>query len=50
MDGYLTKPSRPRELDDVLENYLARRAQELVTAGRRKAATQPGDHEKIESA
>jgi two-component system, sensor histidine kinase and response regulator len=36
MDGYLTKPIRPRELDDVLENYLALRAQELVTAGSAK--------------
>jgi CheY-like chemotaxis protein len=35
MDGYLTKPIRPRELDDVLESYLARRA-ELVTAGAQK--------------
>jgi DNA-binding response OmpR family regulator len=36
MDGYLTKPIPPRELDDVLENYLARRAQELVTIGSAK--------------
>jgi CheY-like chemotaxis protein len=33
MDGYLTKPIRPRELDDLLESYLARRAAERVTAG-----------------
>jgi two-component system, sensor histidine kinase and response regulator len=34
MDGYLTKPIRPRELDDVLESYLARRAEKkLDTAG-----------------
>ena len=25
MDGYLTKPIRPQELDDVLENYLKNR-------------------------
>ena len=30
MDGYLTKPIRPRELDDVLESYLARRAEKKV--------------------
>jgi CheY-like chemotaxis protein len=33
MDGYLTKPILPRELDDVLEKYLARRAEESVTTG-----------------
>jgi signal transduction histidine kinase/CheY-like chemotaxis protein/uncharacterized membrane protein affecting hemolysin expression len=26
MDGYLTKPIRPQELDEVLESYLARRS------------------------
>jgi two-component system, sensor histidine kinase and response regulator len=26
MDAYLTKPIKPRELDDLLETYLARRA------------------------
>ena len=26
MDGYLTKPIRPQELDDVLEDYIGRRA------------------------
>jgi CheY-like chemotaxis protein len=25
MDGYLSKPIRPQELDDVLENYLKNR-------------------------
>jgi hypothetical protein len=25
MDGYLTKPIRPQELDDVLEDYMGRR-------------------------
>ena len=25
MDGYLSKPIRPKELDDVLENYLKNR-------------------------
>lgn len=25
MDGYLTKPIRPQELDDVLEDYIGRR-------------------------
>jgi signal transduction histidine kinase/CheY-like chemotaxis protein len=33
MDGYLTKPIRPRELDDVLGIYLARRAEKLAMAG-----------------
>jgi two-component system sensor histidine kinase/response regulator len=27
MDGYLTKPIRPQELDQLLETYLARRAE-----------------------
>ncbi|HEY6945668.1 MAG TPA: response regulator [Candidatus Acidoferrum sp.] len=36
MNGYLTKPIRPRELDDVLENCLARRAEQLVTTGGNK--------------
>lgn len=36
MDGYLAKPIRPRELDNVLERCLASRAQELVTAGSNK--------------
>jgi two-component system sensor histidine kinase/response regulator len=31
MDGYLTKPIRPQELDEVLENYVAKRL-EAVTA------------------
>lgn len=37
MDGYLTKPIpiRPRELHDLLESYLARRA-EIVLAGSNK--------------
>ena len=26
MDGYLTKPLRPQELDQMLENYLRRAA------------------------
>jgi DNA-binding response OmpR family regulator len=33
MDGYLTKPIKPRELDDLLESYLARRVAERPTAG-----------------
>ena len=33
MDGYLTKPIMPRELDDLLESYLVRRAEEPVAAG-----------------
>ncbi|HKW63969.1 MAG TPA: response regulator [Candidatus Acidoferrum sp.] len=33
MDGYLTKPIRPRELDEVLEGYLVQRAEKLATAG-----------------
>jgi PAS domain S-box-containing protein len=36
MDGYLTKPIRPRELDDVLESLLARRAEQPATAGPNK--------------
>jgi signal transduction histidine kinase/DNA-binding response OmpR family regulator len=31
MDGYLTKPIRPQELDDILEDYLARRLASLST-------------------
>ena len=27
MDGYLTKPIRPQQLDELLEKYLARRAE-----------------------
>jgi len=27
MDGYLSKPIRPQELDNLLEKYLARRAE-----------------------
>jgi two-component system sensor histidine kinase/response regulator len=27
MDGYLTKPIRPQELDQLLETYVARRAE-----------------------
>ena len=26
MDGYLTKPIRPQELDEILENYVNRRS------------------------
>jgi CheY-like chemotaxis protein len=32
MDGYLTKPIRPQELDDVLEDYVGRRADALQAA------------------
>jgi PAS domain S-box-containing protein len=32
MDGYLTKPIRPQELDDVLEEYVGRRADALLAA------------------
>ena len=32
MDGYLTKPIRPQELDDVLEDYIGRRAAAMVAA------------------
>jgi len=31
MDGYLTKPIKPRELDDLLESYLAHRVAEGPT-------------------
>jgi DNA-binding response OmpR family regulator len=27
MDGYLTKPIRPQELDELLESYLTRRTE-----------------------
>jgi CheY-like chemotaxis protein len=37
MDGYLTKPIRPRELDDILENFLARRVEQPATAGPNKS-------------
>jgi two-component system, sensor histidine kinase and response regulator len=39
MDGYLTKPIRPQELDEILEGYLARRSAPTKTeeiAGQRK--------------
>jgi two-component system, sensor histidine kinase and response regulator len=38
MDGYLTKPIRPQDLDDILESYLARRgsAPALETADQHK--------------
>jgi signal transduction histidine kinase/DNA-binding response OmpR family regulator len=39
MDGYLSKPIRPRELDAILESYLAQRTgatNTLETAGRSK--------------
>jgi two-component system sensor histidine kinase/response regulator len=39
MDGYLAKPIRPQELDEILESYVARRmeaANALETAGRSK--------------
>ena len=32
MDGYLTKPIRPQELDDVLEDYIGRRAGATLSA------------------
>ncbi len=31
MDGYLSKPIRPQELDEVLQDYLARRAESVET-------------------
>jgi CheY-like chemotaxis protein len=31
MDGYLTKPIRPQELDELLEDYLVRRAETTET-------------------
>jgi len=33
MDGYLTKPIRPRELDDLLESCLKHRAEEVTASG-----------------
>jgi two-component system, sensor histidine kinase and response regulator len=38
MDGYLTKPIRPQELDEILEDYVARRAaaHPIEMAGQRK--------------
>ena len=39
MDGYITKPIRPQELDEILEGYLARRSAPTKTeeiAGQRK--------------
>jgi signal transduction histidine kinase/CheY-like chemotaxis protein len=30
MDGYLTKPIRPPELDEILEGYLARRSEAVI--------------------
>jgi len=34
MDGYLSKPIRPQELDEVLQDYLARRAESAETPER----------------
>jgi DNA-binding response OmpR family regulator len=34
MDGYLAKPIRPQELDEVLQEYLARRNNAAQTAER----------------
>jgi two-component system sensor histidine kinase/response regulator len=31
MDGYLTKPVRPQELDDLLQSYMARRMEATRT-------------------
>ncbi len=31
MDAYLSKPIRPQELDEVLQKYLARRAESAET-------------------
>jgi two-component system sensor histidine kinase/response regulator len=31
MDGYLSKPIRPQELDEVLQDYLARRTESAET-------------------
>jgi two-component system, sensor histidine kinase and response regulator len=39
MDGYLTKPIRPQELDDVLDDFIARRSgapAPVEMAGQRK--------------
>jgi two-component system, sensor histidine kinase and response regulator len=30
MDGYLTKPIRPQELDEILEGYVARRTESVI--------------------
>jgi signal transduction histidine kinase/CheY-like chemotaxis protein len=30
MDGYLTKPIRPQELDEVLESYIAKRTEAVI--------------------
>jgi DNA-binding response OmpR family regulator len=32
MDGYLTKPIRPQELDDVLEDFIDRRVAQAPAA------------------
>jgi CheY-like chemotaxis protein len=32
MDGYLSKPIRPQELDEILEDYLARRSMGVKAA------------------
>jgi two-component system sensor histidine kinase/response regulator len=32
MDGYLTKPIRPQELDDVLEDFIGRRTSTTLAA------------------
>ena len=33
MDGYLTKPIRPQELDDVLERWMAERVETVALPG-----------------
>jgi hypothetical protein len=32
MDGYLAKPIRPLELDELLENHIARRMELALTS------------------
>jgi two-component system sensor histidine kinase/response regulator len=44
IDGYLTKPFRPKELDDLLENYVARRKE-----ARNKSETPPSEDKQHEN-
>ena len=49
MDGYLTKPIRPRALDEVLENYIAQKKQSNTGfEGAPKTSAQPSPTSELE--
>jgi len=39
MDGYLSKPIRPQELDEIRDKYVARRIDSVKAIGRPQAKT-----------